>query len=111
MLKVAELYDFSDYPTDHPNFSLKNKKKLGLFKDEGCSIPLCRFCGLRSKMYAMEFKDGKVTRKSKGSKKYAVKKTSDLPALQRRVGIWPSQVAGGQWHTKLQPPRVHRSTN
>ena len=34
MLADADQFDTSDYPTDHPNFSLANKKVLGKFKDE-----------------------------------------------------------------------------
>ena len=28
------IYDFSEYPTDHPNYNIDNKKVLGKFKDE-----------------------------------------------------------------------------
>ena len=34
MYEDGHLYDFSDYPKDHPNFSLTNKKVYGIFKDD-----------------------------------------------------------------------------
>jgi hypothetical protein len=43
MAKHEDLYDFSDYPANHPLFSLKNKKVIGKFKDESLSIPIIEF--------------------------------------------------------------------
>ena len=34
MLEDDHLYDFSDYPENNPNFSLKSKKVYGIFKDD-----------------------------------------------------------------------------
>ena len=34
MYEDRHLYDFSDYPKDHPKFSLTNKKVYGIFKDD-----------------------------------------------------------------------------
>ena len=34
MYEDSHLYDFSEYPKDHPNYSLNNKKVYGIFKDE-----------------------------------------------------------------------------
>ena len=39
MLRNQDLYDFSEYPTDHPNYSEMNNKVLGKFKDELNSMP------------------------------------------------------------------------
>src|SRR5688572_19992544 len=42
-LKNPELFDMSDYPTDHPNYSVENKKVIGKFKEKQhqlCTIEL-----------------------------------------------------------------------
>ena len=55
MLQNKNLYDFSEYPKDHPNYDIKNKKVLGKFKDELNSKIITEFIGLKSKMYSFEF--------------------------------------------------------
>lgn len=50
--KLREIIDFSNYPRDHELFSLKNKNKLGFWKDELQGDLMTDFCGLRSKTYA-----------------------------------------------------------
>ena len=40
-------FDTSDYPKDHFLYSSLNKKKVGLMKDETCSIPIREFVGIR----------------------------------------------------------------
>ena len=57
MLADAHQFDTSDYPTDHPNFSLVNKKVLGKFKDETAGRPILEFVGLRPKMYSILLAD------------------------------------------------------
>ena len=59
MLEDHHLYDFSEYPLNHPCYSLANKKVIGKFKDELNSIPLEEQVGLRPKCYSLLFK-GKV---------------------------------------------------
>lgn len=50
--------DFSNYPQDHPLFSVSNKAKLGFFKNELCGKLLCQeFIGLRPKCYALKLED------------------------------------------------------
>eukprot|EP00111_Clytia_hemisphaerica_P012200 TCONS_00035812-protein len=56
MLPNSHLYDFSDYPEDHPNHSKVNKKVIGKFKDELKGVPLEQFIGLKAKMYSLEYK-------------------------------------------------------
>ena len=34
MYEDRHLYDFSDYPKDHPNYDVVNKKVYGIFKDD-----------------------------------------------------------------------------
>ena len=40
MKSNAIQYDFSDYPRDHPNHSIENKKVVNKFKDKCCSRPI-----------------------------------------------------------------------
>ena len=67
-----DLYDFSEYPTDHPLYDLKNKKVLGKMKDETNGIPPRACAGLRPKMYSLKC-DGKSKKTAKGIKKSTVK--------------------------------------
>lgn len=46
ILTDSNSYDFSDYPINHKNYSVKNKKVVGKFKDELKSILLEEFIGL-----------------------------------------------------------------
>ena len=48
----SELFDFSGYDREHPNYSEANKKVVGRFKDENSGHIMTEFIGLRSKMYA-----------------------------------------------------------
>ena len=57
--QVHEL-DCSDYPTDHPLHSVKNKKALGKFKDEMSGKIIEEYVGLRSKMYSIKWSEGNV---------------------------------------------------
>ena len=49
------LYDFSEYPKNHPNFDMSNKKVLGKFKDELNSKIITEFIALKPKMYSFEY--------------------------------------------------------
>ena len=53
MLAMLEYLDTSDYPPNHPCFSVINKKVLGKFKDETKGALVSAFVGLRAKMYAI----------------------------------------------------------
>ena len=57
MYEDGHLYDFSDYPKDHPNFNLNNKKVYVIFKDDlnGKIIP--EFTADKPKMYSYEYID------------------------------------------------------
>ena len=52
MESFHDVFDFSEYPTDHPLYSLKNKKLSGKFKDELKGQSISKFVGLRPKMYS-----------------------------------------------------------
>ena len=60
--------DCSDYPKDHPLYSVDNKKVLGKFKDELCGSVMQEYVGLRSKMYSITWPEG-TTRTCKGINK------------------------------------------
>ena len=47
------MFDTSNYPPDHPLFSLARAQQVGLMKDELASKIGVSFCGLRSKMYSL----------------------------------------------------------
>ena len=53
MLQSKDDYDFSEYPSDHPNYDTKNKKIIGKFKDELHGMTLEEFIGLRPKCYSL----------------------------------------------------------
>ena len=66
MLEDKNLYDFSEYPKDHPNYDITNKKVLGKFKDEMKSLIITEFIGLKPKMYSFNYinKDNIVVNKN-----------------------------------------------
>ena len=55
MLENKNLYDFSEYPKDHPNYDITNKKVLMKFKDEMKSLVITEFIGLKPKMYSFNY--------------------------------------------------------
>ena len=57
MYEDGHLYDFSDYPKDHPNYSLKNKKVYGIFKDDLNGKIITEFVADKPKMYSYEHID------------------------------------------------------
>ena len=67
MRGAADLFDTSDYPTDHPSYSAVNKKVVGKFKDELNGEPMREFVGLRAKMYCFTTAHG-TKAKAKGIK-------------------------------------------
>src|SRR5437899_12019136 len=68
MLRDEDLFDTSDYPVDHDNYSTENCKVIGKFKDECNSDPVVEFVGLRSKMYSLKTLAGKEKSTAKGIK-------------------------------------------
>ena len=70
----AGLYDTSDYPKDHPQYSAKNKKVVGKMKDECAGRLIAEYVGLRPKMYSILEADGRNIKKAKGVKKNVVRK-------------------------------------
>eukprot|EP00794_Sanderia_malayensis_P001211 gene1211-biopygen438 len=52
MNESSHLFDYSNYPKDHPNYSTTNKKAIGKMKDELEGKVMDEFIGLRPKMYS-----------------------------------------------------------
>lgn len=68
ILTDSNSYDFSDYPINHKNYSVKNKKVVGKFKDELKSILLEEFIGLWPKCYSVLQSDSNEKQTAKGVK-------------------------------------------
>ena len=60
MLENKNLYDFSNYPINHQNYDITNKKVLGKFKDELNSLIITEFIGLKPKMYSFDYIDNNI---------------------------------------------------
>lgn len=73
MSKNLDAYDTSDFDPDHICHSLKNKKALGLFKDELPRHVISEFVGLCPKIYSLRLNDETTKRKCKGVKRSFVK--------------------------------------
>jgi len=69
-----ELFDTSNYPRDHPLFSMIRNKRLGCFKDETGGVPIQEWCGLRAKMYSFITSTLHEHKRAKGIKKCIVEK-------------------------------------
>ena len=69
----ADLYDTSNYQSDHPLFSTANKKIIGKFKDELGGQLLTEFIGIRPKMYSYVGEES--GKRAKGVKKSVLCKT------------------------------------
>ena len=65
-VKDNERFDFSNFPSDHPNYSEENKMVPGKFKDECPNDPILEFAGLRAKMYSILTKNGDSKKTAKG---------------------------------------------
>ena len=71
--------DFSDYPKDHQNYDITNKKTLGKMKDECCSKIITHFIALRPKMYCFKLHhEKKEEKKAKGVPKLQTKRDLDM---------------------------------
>ena len=70
------MYDTSNYPKGRPSGIPvgKNKKVIGLMKDEARGKIIEEFVGLRSKLYSYKMFEGKEEKKCKGIGKAVIKK-------------------------------------
>ena len=73
---VEDYFDMSNFPKDHPSEIPvgKNKKVLGMMKDEAGGRIIEEFVGLRAKLYSYRVFEGKEEKKCKGIKKSVVRK-------------------------------------
>ena len=73
---VERRFDTSKYDekNERPLPIGKNKKVIGLFKDELDGKILTEFCALRAKAYAYLMEDGSEYKKAKGTKKCIIKR-------------------------------------
>ena len=72
MGRHSHLYDTSNYPKDHPQYSAVNEKVVGKMKDECAGRLIAEYVGLRPKMYAILEADGRNIKKAKGVKRSVV---------------------------------------
>ncbi|CAB4026188.1 Hypothetical predicted protein, partial [Paramuricea clavata] len=72
---VEKWFDTSNYDKDHSSGIPvgKNKKVVGMMKDECGGKQISEFVGLRSKLYAYKMDEGEEEKKCKGVKKCVVK--------------------------------------
>ena len=70
---VEDRFDTSNYKVNRPLPMGKNKKVIGLRKDELGGKIITEFVTLRSKTYSYLTDDGKEDKKAKGTKKYVIK--------------------------------------
>ena len=72
--RFYDIFDFSNFPVDHPLYDIKNKALIGKIKIETGSDIMTEFVGLRSKMYAYTEEKGGGCKKGKGIKRVCLKK-------------------------------------
>ena len=71
---VEKRFDMSNYEVDRPLPTGKNKKVIGLMKDELGGRIMTEFITLRPKAYTYLTDDGKEDKKAKGTKKFVIKR-------------------------------------
>ena len=71
---VEKNYDTSNYTCESPLPIGKNKKVIGLMKDDLGGKIMEELVGLRPKCYSYLVNDGKVDKKAKGTKKCVIKR-------------------------------------
>ena len=62
---VAEQFDFSNFPAQHPLYNRDNARVTLKFKDEMGSKPIAEFCGLKPKLYSIKLAEGQYKSFSK----------------------------------------------
>ena len=87
MNEDKELYDFSEYPEDHTNLNISNKKVLGKFKDELKSKIITEFVALKPKMYSFECIDNNII-----ENKNKCKKSVDLKHDEYKQSLFTEEI-------------------
>ena len=71
---VRKRFDASNYEVNRPLLTGKNKKVIGLMKDELGGKIMTEFATLRPKTYSYLMNDGNSDKKAKGTKKCVIKR-------------------------------------
>ena len=71
---VESMFDTSNYEVNRPLPEGKNKKVIGLMKDEMGGYIIIGFVALRPKTYSSLIDDDSEAKKAKGTKKYVIKR-------------------------------------
>ena len=71
---LEKKYNTSNYTVERPLPMGKNKKVIGMMKDELGGKIMKEFIGLRPKCYSYLTDDGKIDKKAKGTKQCVIKK-------------------------------------
>ena len=74
MLKLDSNYELECNSIDRPLPKGKNKKVIGLMKDELGGKIMTKFVGLRAKTYSYLIDDGSEDKKAKSTKKCVIKR-------------------------------------
>ena len=75
-------FDTSNYESNSPLPRGKDKKVIGLMKDELGGKMMRKFVGLRAKTYSYLIDGGSQVKKAKGTKKCVIKKTVNLNIMK-----------------------------
>ena len=75
---LGKRFDTSNYEVNRPLTTGKNKKVIGLKKDELGGKIMTEFAGLRPKTYSYLFDDGNSNKKAKRTKKCVIKRVFKL---------------------------------
>lgn len=67
--RIKDVMDFSNYPRDHPFFSMEKAKALGHLKNEVPNSDIEKFVGLKSKTYMYLTSDNESHVRAKGVKR------------------------------------------
>ena len=57
--QLTQLFDFSNFPRNHPQYDGSNAKVTLKFKDEMAGRTVSEFVGLKPKLYSIKFSEGK----------------------------------------------------
>ena len=90
MYENKSQYDFSEYPKNHPNFDISNRKVLVKFKYELKSKIITEFIALKQKMYSFEFIDNTLIKNE--SKCKGVKKSIDLKHDEYKQSLFNEEI-------------------
>ena len=107
---LSQFHDSSNYPPNHPLYSIKNKSKLGCFKDETAGIPIEEMILLRPKMYSIKLQNKEEVKRAKGIKRYVVQrmKHREYKKVYRKVEVMSSEMTNIQAHHHIISTHTYR---